>query len=241
MTARSYRSVPFPCCPVHNAAMQAIVIGGTGAVGSSLVRELIASSRWEEIIFLTRRASDLFRDVPKVRAVVVDLNDLQAQTAKAARGCQAAFNTMGVGQPSRTPKEEVWKVDVEYAGAFARGCRTAGVEHISLLSSVGANASSRSFYIRVKGAAEEAVRAAGIRHTSLFRPSLLVTREIRYGLQDRLTQSIFPKVSRMLPARFHPIRVEDLGRAMRLHAERSDGADVDVLQYPEFQQLLENA
>ena len=82
------------------------------------------------------------------------------------------------------------------------------------------------------------MREAGIPHTSFFRPSLLVTREIRYGMQDRLIQSIFPKVSWMLPARYHQIRVEDLGRAMRVHAERGDGRSVDVLHYPEFQSLL---
>jgi len=145
---------------------------------------------------------------------------------------------MGVGQPSRTPKEEVWKVDVEYAGAFSRGCRTAGVGAISLLSSVGADPASRNYYIRVKGSAEDAVRAAGIPHTSFFRPSLLVTREIRYGLQDRLTQSIFPVVSPLLPARFHQIRVEELARATRIHAERRDREGPEVLQYPQFQALL---
>ena len=218
--------------------MNAVVIGATGAVGSALVRELIASPRWTQIVVIARRPVDLFAGAPKVRVAVVDLKDLEAQTVNAANGCHAAFNTMGVGQPSRTPKEEVWKVDVEYAGAFARGCRTAGAGAISLLSSVGADPASRSYYIRVKGSSEEAVRAAGIRHTSLFRPSLLVTREIRYGLQDRLTQSIFPVVSPLLPARFHQIRVEELARAMRIHAERDDREGVEVLQYPEFQALL---
>jgi uncharacterized protein YbjT (DUF2867 family) len=217
--------------------MHAIVIGATGAVGSSLVRELLASPRFERVVTLSRRPVD-FGAHPKLVSRVIDLADLERETADAALGCETAFCTMGVGQPSKTPKDEVRRVDVDYAAAFARGARAGGVRHISLLSSVGANASSRSFYIRIKGEAEAGVVAAGISRTSLFRPSLLVTKEIRYGLQDRLTQALFPPISRVLPARFHPITVENLGRAMRINAER-DGADgVEIVHYPEMAALL---
>src|SRR5882757_2793078 len=110
---------------------------------------------------------------------------------------------MGVGQPRKMAKDEVRKVDVDYTAAFARGVRSAGVRHISLLSSTAADPAARSFYLRLKGDAEAGVAAAGISRTSFFRPSLLVTREIRYGLQDRLTQFLFPLVSPLLPGRFH--------------------------------------
>jgi Predicted nucleoside-diphosphate-sugar epimerases len=188
--------------------MNALVIGGTGAVGSSLVAELVTSSRWKRVVVLTRRPTDRFAGSQKVEVVVANFEDLETQTAVAGAGCDAAFNTMGVGEPTRSSREEVWRVDVEYAGAFARGCRSAGVHHLSLLSSAGANAQSRWFYIRVKGAAEEATRSGGVEHTSFFRPSLLVTREVRYGLRDRVARAVLPRAARMLPARYHPIRVE---------------------------------
>ncbi len=138
-------------------------------------------------------------------------------------------------------KDEVRKVDVDYAAAFGRGARSAGVRHISLLSSTAPDPTARSFYLRLKGDAEAGVAAAGIPRTSFFRPSLLVTREIRYGMQDRLTQLLFPLVSPILPGRFHQIRVEDLGRAMRLNAERPGPAGVEILQYPDFIALLRDS
>jgi hypothetical protein len=49
---------------------------------------------------------------------------------------------------------------------------------------------------------------------------MLVTREIRDGLQDRLAQALFPLVAPLLPKRYHQIRVEDLAHAMRTNAER---------------------
>jgi uncharacterized protein YbjT (DUF2867 family) len=221
--------------------LRAIVLGATGAVGSSLVRELLTSPRWAEVTALTRRPVEMFEGVAgleKLKFRVVDLDQLERETAEAGRGCDAVFCTMGVGQPRKMPRDEVWKVDVEYAAAFARGARAAGARHISLLSSAGADIASRTFYLRLKGAAEAGVGAAGIPRTSLFRPSLLVTPEIRYGFQDRITQFLFPLVSPLLPSRYHQIRVEDLGRAMRINAELPGQEGVETLDYDDFIALL---
>jgi uncharacterized protein YbjT (DUF2867 family) len=219
----------------------AVVIGATGAVGSALVGELLASPECTRITALVRRSVDTWRGSPgvaKLRLEVIDFTSLEAETARLAPGHEAAFCTMGVGQPRKVTAEEHWRVDVEYAGQFARGARGAGVRHISLLSSVGANASSRSRYLRVKGTAEAAVIGAGIPRTSLFRPSLLVTPNARYGLQDRVTQALFPIVSPLLPSRFSEIRVQDLARAMRMNAEGPGGPGVEVLHYSECMRFL---
>jgi uncharacterized protein YbjT (DUF2867 family) len=216
---------------------RASVVGATGAVGSALVRELIASPRCERVVALSRRQTDALGTSTKLTVHVVDLAQLEAATRERTAGCDAAFCTLGLGQPSRASFEEFWRVDVEYAGAFARGAAQAGAQHITLLSSVGANAASRTRYLRVKGSAEQMMERSGIPRVSLFRPSMLVTRTIRYGLQDRVMQALFPLVAPLLPARYHQIRVEDLARAMRVNAERPAGAGVTVLEYPDFVRL----
>jgi len=225
------------------ADLAAVVVGATGAVGSALVRELLASPAFTRVTALTRRPFDGFSQASsreKLRVEVIDLADLEQVAARLAAGFTTAFCTLGVGQPRKVAPAEVWKIDVEYAGAFARGARAAGVAHISLLSSVGADVASRARYLHVKGAAEAAVVGAGIARTSLFRPSLLVTRELRYGLQDRITQAVYPRISWALPSRFHEIRVEDLGAAMRVNAERPGAAGTEILQYAEVVSLLES-
>lgn len=217
---------------------RAVIVGASGAVGGALVKELIAAPECEEVVTVTRRPLEGIGS-PKLRATVIDLARLEAGTAEAAVGCDRAFCTIGVGQPRKTTYQDFWRVDVEYSGAFAKGAAAAGVQHISLLSSVGSDANSRNPYMRVKGAAEQAVQRAGIARTSFFRPSLLVTDYTRYGLQDRITQSLFPLLSVLLPARFRQIHVNDLAKAMRLNAERAPKGAVEILHYPEFVTLLE--
>ena len=222
---------------------RALVIGATGAVGSALVGELLASPRCAAVTILTRRSTGMFAGVPgaaKLTQRVVDMDRVDLQAREPAAGCGAAFCTMGIGQPRKVPREEFWKVDVEYAGAVARACREAGVRHMSLLGALGANPRSANHYLRVKGTVEERYRSLGFARLSLFRPSVLVTEKLRYGFQDWLTQRLFPLASRVLPSRFHQIRVGDLARAMRLNAER-DGAGAEVLYYDDYLALLRSA
>ena len=78
----------------------------------------------------------------------VDLSELETATTELASGCDLAFMTMGIGQPRKVSREVFRRVDLEYAAAFAKGSAAAGIRHISMLSSVGANLDSRSYYLR---------------------------------------------------------------------------------------------
>lgn len=224
----------------------AIIIGGTGAVGRAVLSTLLSSERCTSVTAIVRRPVDIFEGMDraalggrdKLTVEQVDYAGLEEEAARLSRGAEVAFCTVGIGQPRKVDPALFRKVDVEYAGAFARGCAASGVRHISLLSSVGTKPDSRNGYLRVKADAERAVSEAGCERTSLFRPSLLATDDIRYGPQDRITQSVFPLVSWLLPAQYREIHVKDLGRAMVLNAERS-GTGVEILRYPEFKELLQ--
>ena len=243
----SLHVVPLSTNAMQDSQYRAVVVGASGAVGGALVRELLASPRCTGVSALVRREVPALMVLPGARGKLVlnliDLRRLESETRAALSFAQThtvAFCTMGVGQPRKVSAQEHRLVDVEYTAAFARACHASGVEHFSLLSAVGANAHSRSRYIRVKGAAEAAVTDVGFARSSLFRPSVLVTPDIRYGLQDRITQWLTPRVSRFLPSRFHEIHVDALGRAMRINAERAPTAAVEILEYESFVRLLES-
>src|SRR4051812_8613774 len=91
---------------------RAIVIGATGAVGSALLSVLLASDEWGGVTALVRRRTgvvDRTGETSRLSEHVVDMADtaaLEQQTAALARDHDAAFCTMGIGQPRRASKDE---------------------------------------------------------------------------------------------------------------------------------------
>jgi uncharacterized protein YbjT (DUF2867 family) len=130
------------------------VLGATGAVGSALVRELLAEPAWASVTIFVREPTTMFGGHPgatKLSEHRMDLDRLSSQVAgelalrrDAQLGAIAAFCTLGVGQPRKVSNSELRRVDVGIAEAFASGCRSAGVPHFSLLTAVGADPSSRN-------------------------------------------------------------------------------------------------
>jgi len=238
------------------AALQqytAVIYGASGAVGRSVLHELLVSPRCAKVVSLGRRElpkesfTESESETKKLVQHVINPDNIEEdiKTRSLVDGCDVAFCTVGVGQPSAVSSEELHKVDVGYAVAFAKGCKQAGVKHYSLLSAVSADDSSSITYVKVKGLAEKGVKEVGFQRTSLIKPSLIVTPEVRYGFKDAFNQAVFPKISWLFPSAYHEVKVEDLGRCFVLNAERpsplatKEGeAVVESLLWPEFEKLL---
>ena len=217
------------------------MLGATGAVGSAVVRALLAGEVWRRVTVLVRRAGALadLRDA-RLERHVVDVLDA-GQYERLLPGHGVAFCTMGIGQPSQVAREEFKRVDLDGTAAFAAACRRQGVRHFSLLTAVLANPRSGIYYTRIKGEVEERVRDLGFARASFFRPSLLVTPANRYGLMQGVALAVFPLIDPLLVgplSRFRSIQVSDLGKAMVRHAERP-GAGAEVLEWREVRAVLE--
>jgi hypothetical protein len=52
-------------------------------------------------------------------------------------------------------------------------------------------------------------------------------------VSDTIIQALFPKLSWMLPARYHEVNVAYLGQAMRRNAELK-GQGEEILEYPDY-------
>ncbi len=219
---------------------KAIVIGGSGAVGSNVLNQLFNSESCESVIFLGRKNLDLTKfsgNTSKCKQEIVDFDNLAANQSL-FQGIDTAFCTLGVGQPSKVSKEEFWKIDVEYASSFSKLCAESSVRYFSLLSAVDANPDSKVHYLKAKGILQERIIHSGFKGVYLFQPSLLVTNEDRYGIVQKLTQLTFPLISPLLPARYHQIHVKDLGYAMCNRSEialtNKEVGVVEFLTYKDF-------
>ncbi|MDH4450978.1 MAG: nucleoside-diphosphate sugar epimerase [Rhodoferax sp.] len=189
----------------------AVVAGATGLVGRAVLAALLADKRTRTVHSLGRRLLPL--TYPKLSQHIVDFAALPAlpqiddvficlgTTIKIA-GSQAAFRA----------------VDYDAVLAVARWGRTHGATRLGLVSAMGADATSRMFYNRVKGEVEHAVANLGYPSVNIVRPSLLV------GDRGPLNQPVRPGehiglwVSKLLgpliPTHYLPVRAEDVAAGL---------------------------
>ena len=194
-----------------NQNFAAIILGGTGQVGSATVNELLAIPQCREVVMLTRKPI-----VPRsrVRNVVLDTaaSDFTDRTAALARevlteGPAGAISCVGVGSGSmRWTEEELKRLELGVVGAFARGCRTAGIAQFCLLSAVGSTARSRLRYVRVMGMKEDTVRAVSFPRLAIFRPGIIVG--------NAHTPAYAGWFGRLIPGKFGNIHQQILARSI---------------------------
>ena len=157
----------------------AIILGGTGQVGSAAVAGLLATLGCREVVMITRKPIE---PRSRVRNVVLDTGaaDFAERTAALARevlsqGPVSAVSCVGVGSGSaRWSEEDLKRLEMGVVGAFARGCHDAGIAQFCLLSAAGSTARSRFRYVRVMGMKENTVRNVGFTRLAIFRPGIIV-------------------------------------------------------------------
>ena len=157
----------------------AIVLGGTGQVGAAAVAELLAIPECREVVMVTRKPIAVRS---RVRNVVLDTGaaDFTERITGVARELLSqnpvsAVSCVGVGSGSmRWSEEELRRLELGVVGAFARGCRDAGIAQFCLLSAAGSTARSRFRYARVMGMKEDNLRDIGFTRLAIFRPGIIV-------------------------------------------------------------------
>lgn len=127
---------------------QVLVTGGTGNLGSAVVRQL--DSAGHEVRVLSRR--------PGSGRVVADLTT-GAGVCTAVEGAEVVVHA--AGEPT-----DAQRVDVAGTGRLVQAARLAGVRHLVYVSIVGVDRNPYPYY-RAKLAAEWIVRAAGVPFTIL--------------------------------------------------------------------------
>jgi uncharacterized protein YbjT (DUF2867 family) len=235
----------------------AIVLGGSGSVGTALLRELFHDDHFDAVITLSRRslpeAVAMARSVGRrlVERIVPEMKPapLAAATLEAARdfdGELEGFSVLGIGAgTAKLTLDEHRAVDVALNEAFARALRDSGkVRHLAFMSAAGADptakasgsgAAGMSRYSRVKGEAEEAVRASGPPIVSIFRPAMII------GSQHTpwLLEKALPLFSFLTPAKYRSIRVEQIAKAMIATANHHPPASA-TYHYAEMIALIAN-
>lgn len=176
--------------------MRIVVIGATGLVGSLLVDRLLALG--VQVYAIGRRAGEANR--PGRRDHVAP----PADWPRIAReiGADAAVSALGTTWRAAGSEAAFRAVDLDMVVGFARAAREGGAERMLTISSVGADAGSRSFYLAVKGEMERDLAALGFSRLDILQPGLLVgSRGVERRLGERIGIALSPLANLFLRGR----------------------------------------
>lgn len=180
----------------------ALVAGATGLVGGHLLTALCASPDYSRVYALSRRP--LARDHAKLANRIIRFDQLETQLKGLV--CTEAFCCLGTTIAQAGSEAGFRAVDHDLVLAFARAARAAQAQRFSLVSSVGASAGSRHFYLRVKAETEEAVLKLGFPAVDILQPGLLLGSRRETRPLEALAQWTLPVLNPLLLGKWRPYR-----------------------------------
>jgi uncharacterized protein YbjT (DUF2867 family) len=184
------------------------VFGGTGFLGRRVVRHLGGQG-------LSARIASRHPERAKesgLQSTRADIED-EAAVETAIAGAYGVVNAVSLYLERGTKTFQA--LHVRAAGQLARLAKQAGVERLVHVSGIGADATSRSPYIRSRGQGELAVKAA-------FANAIIIRPAVMFGEDDAFLNTIV-KLLKRLPAyplfgggltRLQPVFVEDVAEAI---------------------------
>ena len=190
--------------------MKALIIGATGATGKDLVTQLLNDDAYIEVHCFVRKPMSI--TLPKLHAHVVNFETPEAW-ADLLHG-EVAFSCLGTTLAVAGTKEAQWRVDYDYQYAFAQQCKANGVPTFALVSAAMANAQSKVFYNRMKGALEEAVKKLNFPRLLIFQPSILIRSNNDRGAENFSVKAIHFLNKIGLFKRYRPMPTEVLAEKM---------------------------
>jgi len=189
------------------------VFGGTGFLGRRVVRRLLEHEFAVRIaVRRPEHAAGIFGDLPLLEAVEADVGNDRAVT-DALAGAWAAVNTVSLYVERGDATFHA--VHVEAAARIACAARAAGAVRLVHVSGIGADAQSRSTYVRSRGQGEEAVRRA-------FADAVIVRPSVMFGPDDAFLTGLagMLRASPVFPlfgagrTRLQPAHVADVAEAI---------------------------
>jgi uncharacterized protein YbjT (DUF2867 family) len=197
----------------RSARRSALVLGATGLVGSHLTAQLLRHPGYNRIAAPVRRATT--QKHPSYTETVVSFDRLEEHASLFE--VDDVFCCLGTTMRLAGSEEEFRKVDQIYPTVAARIALSSGVRRFLLVSSLGADARSRNFYLRVKGETEERVLSHAFELVASFRPSMLLgdRKDVRW--EDRVVSPLLRLLSPALTGplrKYRPVEAASVARAL---------------------------
>ena len=153
-----------------------LVAGSTGFLGSKILNYLHKED--QKVYCLSRRENEI--NSVNIEDIIIDfdtISDLSLPKIDHVYLCLGyelrAWELISMPEHKKGP---FYKVDYEYTLNIAKKAEEAGATSVSLVSAVGANKNSESFYLKTKGDLEEEIKKLKFETINIFQPGHLAGR-----------------------------------------------------------------
>lgn len=207
-----------------------IIAGSTGLVGNNILNQLCEDNH--NVIAISRKPISGLR--PKATELVIDFESFLIEGSLPA--CNHVFLCLGTTMKIAGNKNNFRRVDFDYSLDIAKKAFESGAKKLTLISSGGADSSSKSFYLRVKGELEDSIIDIGFESVNIFRPGFLTGAG---GRKRAVSEKIFMKLAKFLDLvligsarKYRSINAEVLARKMVSTLKSKPG--VNYYYYDDF-------
>jgi uncharacterized protein YbjT (DUF2867 family) len=201
------------------AKYKALVLGASGLVGKALVNQLCQDERYSQVTCLVRSplSKAQYHDpLNKIQAIVIDFEELQDYQGYFS--VEHVYCCLGTTIKQAGSQSNFRRVDFQFVHVAAQLTRAQRAKSFVWISSVGANAKSRSFYLKVKGELENAIlRMPQLDNAAAVRPSFL----LGHRAQKRTAESVGISIVKVLSpimlgslAKYRPVSANQVAYQM---------------------------
>lgn len=217
------------------AVTRICLVGATGLIGSALIEAALGRTD-VRLIAVSRREVPL----PSGARMEVLVADPQGwPDAIAASGAHVLVCALGTTMRDVEGDKDAYRaVDLDLVVATGRAALAAGIDHMIVVSSVGADYGSSNFYLMTKGEMETALRKLGFRRLDILRPGLLLGHRSHVRPLERAAMVFSPLIDLLLHGarrKYRSIRASTMARVIfALARERAGGRFVhehDAMHY----------
>ena len=213
---------------------QVTLFGATGLIGSYLLEFLLKDSDIHLINVVGRNPFHLEHD--KINNIVIDFEDVSS-ISNSVTGSEAVFVSIGTTMSKVNGDKIKYKsVDFDIIFNIANACKQKNINQFIYVSSLGSNANSSNFYLRLKGEIDEAVAKLNLNSTSVFRPSVLLGKRNESRPGEKIMQFIMPLLDFMIPSNSKAIKAKDVAKSM-FNTSKNYKSGVRIYHYNEIKEL----
>lgn len=218
---------------------KAIVIGGSGLVGSALLNELVGDSDFLEVHALLRRP--LPDSPPRIREHIVDFSNIGSwdvwQILDEHPDHHAVlFCCLGTTLKQAGTEEEYRRIDHDLPLAIAKVARDHGVRHFIAVSGVLRKDPSKDHYSRSKAALERDLIDVGFHSLTIIKPSLLLGDRREKRWLEILLKFIMTPLGFIIPAQWRGVHDWQAAQAM-ITSAMSEPVGVRIISNAEMVKL----